>query len=291
MFKVWFFKWVLVGNSYEFSFTNLGEESGATEIVPKTTDNLEKRLGKVTKSGVIASFIAVLLGIPPLFMTDILPFFVFALWACFLPVGIYFFMGNLLPVSADGYRNDGAVLYGLKHKDAESQVTINLLKIHSELYNGKTPSQISEDLYFNLPQIQEDNPYFSVLLNARYVFYLDKGDYDNAKKITERLLSLVKYMPKQVKYFIIADALYNACTFYFNENKAENYLSEIESFLNKVNNATNIRIKLAYILFVSHKKDLLEDFYNQGIKEASKCQLKGLGLFEEKLLNNLKQNF
>ena len=43
-------------------------------------------------------------------------------------------------------------------------------------------SEIDESYYFDLPQLCEEHPYFIQLLTLRYSYYLDKGDYENAKK-------------------------------------------------------------------------------------------------------------
>ena len=88
-----------------------------------------------------------------------------------------------------------------------------------------------------------------------------------------------------------ADALYNACTFDFDESKADDLTYEIEKYLNSNNNLTNVRIKLAYILFVKGEREFFDDFYKKGIKEASRCQIKGLANYETKLLNEIKEKY
>ena len=64
----------------------------------------------------------------------------------------------------------------------------------------------------------------------------------------------------------------------------------LEKYLNNVNTATNVRAKLAYILNVQGEKELVDMFYDKGVREANKCQIKGLGLYEKKLLDNLINN-
>lgn len=206
-----------------------------------------------------------------------------------LPVGAYFLFGNALPSSENGVRNDGAVLYGLSKNDDETKVVINLMAIQSELYKGKTFAEIDEKLYFDLPQLPEDNPNFIVLLSYRYNFYLDSGDFDNATKTTLRLLSLEEYMPKYFAQIVKIDALYNACTFDFNADKADELMYEVEKYLNKTNDATCVRVKLAYILNINGEKEFAEDFYKKGLREANKSKLKGLKVFESKLLEQLKE--
>ena len=168
---------------------------------------------------------------------------------------------------------------------------MNLLVIQSELFNGKTPSEVDEKLYFDLPQLPEDNPSFAMLLSAKYAYYLDKEDYDNAKKTTDRMMSIIDYMPKYFEYVIKTYALYNACAFDFDEEKADDLMYELEKYLNNVNTATTVRAKTAYLLYVKREKEALDIFYKKGVKEADRCLIKGLGVFERKLFEKMKKDF
>ena len=150
--NVWFFNWKKVGGKLKFKLVMFGDEAGYTEMIPTTTENLKKRYASMTRGGLIASFVIMLLGIPPLFMA-FLPVWVYVLWVMFLPIGAYYFFGNFLPVSSFGIKNDGAVLSSMKKEDDSALVTLNLLTIQAELYNGKTPSEIDESLYFDLPRL------------------------------------------------------------------------------------------------------------------------------------------
>ena len=286
---VWFFNWRRVKKKIKFSLVMIGEEAGYTDMIPTSTENVDKGLKKMTLGGIIASGIFMVIGIVPFFISA-LPVWVFCIWSMFLPIGAYFFFTALLPSSSGGVRNDGAVLYGLKKMDDTAKVTVNLLKIQAELYNGKTPSEIDENLYFDLPQLPEDDVNFSMLLNARYLFYLDKNDFENAKKTTDRLNSILEYMPKDYRVVVKTDALYNACTFDFNEDTADDLMYELEKYLNNVNTATTVRAKLAYIIYVKKETDDLDMFFKKGFREADRCQLKGIGALERKLFENMKKD-
>lgn len=287
---VWFFKWAKVKNKIKFSFVMLSDSVGNTETVPTRTDNLKKRFLRVTSAGVKANFVLMLLGVVPFFIPDI-DFRVLCILAMFLPIGAYCFFGNALPVGSAGIKNDGAMCYSLKKNDDDAKTVLRMLEIHAELYNGKTFGEIDESKYFDLPQLAEDDVNFTFLLNLRYNYYLDKNDTDNAKKVSERLLSLIDYMPKDVANVVKADLLYNACTFDYNEDRADELVYELEKYLNKVNTVANVRIKLAYILYVKHEKEQLEVFYKKAVREANRNPVKGYGLFEKKLLSVMKQDF
>lgn len=285
-FCVWFFRWSRINGEIIFDFVWLGEEAGSTQMVSKNSDNLAKRYGRMTVGGLIFTFIAMIIGIIPLFLYG-LPLWLFVFWAMFLPIGAYVFFGNALPMENGGVDNDGGVILGLKKNCDSSKVAVNLLAIQSELYNGKTPAEIDENLYFDLPQLPEDDLNFILLLSARYYYYLDKEDYENAKKVSDRAVSLLDYMPKSVVYAIKADALYNSCTFDFNEEVADDLAYELERYLNSINNATNLRVKLSYVKNIKKDQEIVENFYKKGVKEAKKCPIKGLSMLEIKLLDKL----
>ncbi len=287
---VWFFKWYKYGGKIKFAFTMFGEEAGYTEMIPTHSENLSNRLKKMTIAGPMASLVIAIIGVFAFFIPN-LSVWLFCILAMFLPVGAYSFFASILPASSYGTRNDGGVLYGLKRNDDVSKVTLSLLSIEAQLYQGKTPAQVDEKLYFDLPQLPEDDLNFIMLLNSRYLYYLDKEDFDNAKKVTERLLGLVEDATKTLRAPILANALYNACTFDFDEDLADDIVYEIEKYLNSVNSVTNLRAKLAYLLYVKGEKELIDMFYAKGLKEAEKSQIKGLSIFEKKLFDKIKNDF
>ncbi len=288
--QVLFFKWEKIGEKICFSFANMKYEAGYTEMIPTHTENTASRYKKMSLAGPFASLVFSLVGIAPFFING-LSMELFLLWSIFLPMGLYFHFGSVLPTSSYGVRNDGGVAYGLRVLDDVSRVTVALLNVQAEAYNGKTPAEIDKKYYFDLPQLPEDNPVFAMLLNAQFNYYLDLGDYENAKKTLARLNALEEYMPKHFIQVVKTDILYSYCTFDFDEEKADDVAYEIEKYLNNVNTATTVRVKLAYLLYVRREKDALDKFYKKATKEADKAQIKGYGAFEKKLLEKMKLDF
>ncbi len=285
--SVLFFKWTKVKNRVKFSFSGIGNQIGYTEMVSKTSDNLKKRFSRMTLGGIYFSIIPLIIGIVPIFLT-FLPLWAYSLWVMLTPVALFSILDNGLAQVSDGVRNDGAIVKELKMDTDASKVLVNINTIQAEMYQGKTPSQVDESLYFDLPQLPEDDLLFFLLLNARYNYYLDKGDFDNAKKTIQRMLLLEEYVPKEYMLVAKADALYNACTFNLNEELADDLTYELEKYLNKVNNLTNLRIKLAYILFIKGEKDSFDIFYNKALKEVRRGQIKGYNKYELKLIDKMK---
>lgn len=289
-FSVWFFMWHKVGKKTVFDFTLPIEAAGHTEMTPVSTENLNVRLKKMTACALWCTFFVMLIGIVPLCIPS-LPLWAYAITAMFLPTGAGTFFYNALPISTDGVKNDGALVYSLKKNDDTAKVVTALLSVQAELYAGKTPSEIDEKYYFDVPQLAEDDMNFALLLNARYNYYLDKGDYENAKKTTERLLSIEEYLPKSVASVIKVDALYNACTFDFNEERADDLTYELEKYLNSVNTATTVRVKAAYLFYVKKDYSAIENFYKKGLRETKRTLLSGYGKFERALLDKIKADY
>ena len=286
---VWFFRWYKVREKISFSFVALKEQAGYTEMFPKGKENLAKRYNKMTLGGLIASLVCMLIGIIPLCLTAYLPLVAYSFTAMMLPVGAYYFFGNALPVVSGGARNDGAVVLEYVKKENSVKVLEGLLSIQADLYLGKTPSEIDEKYYFDLPQLPEDDLYFIQLLRARYDYYLDKGDVENAIKTTNRLLELDEYMPKYYLNIIKTDALYNACTLVKDEEKADDLMYELEKFLS-INNLISMRAKTAYLVYIKEELDDVDSFIEKWQEEAEKSVFEGEELFNKKLLENLKNH-
>ena len=288
--SVWFFKWTRVKKRMRFDFTLIGEEAGYTESVPVGTDNIEKRYRKTVLGGVKASFIALLMGIGVMFTVGRVPYQLYCVFSMLLPISAYFFFGNILPMVNGGEKNDGAVYFGLKKNDISTQVMLSLLKVQAELMSGKTFCEIDEKLYFDLPQLPEDDLNFIRLLNARYNYYLDKEDFENAKKTADRLYGLIDDLPKNHRLVVMSDVLYNCCTFDYNEDLADDLMSDVEKYLNAVNTATNVRIKLAYLLYVKKSSEYAREIYDWGVKLSKRTPINGIGVFENKLLSKIEKD-
>lgn len=289
---IWCLNWKRVKKKIKFSFVMFGDESGYTEMIPTTTENLANSYKKLSSGGYKASFVLMLLGLVPFVITLILQtqwinIWIYSIWTMLLPIGAYYYFGNVLPTATNGIKNDGAIVYHIKKQTDEIKVSLNLLSIQAQLYNGKTPSEIDKSFYFDLPQLPEDNFVFAMLLNARYYYYLDLGDKENLLSVSERINSILDYMPKSLRYPFMTDLLYNACAIEKNEEVADDLMYELEKYLNKNNTATNVRAKMAYLLYVKGETAPFEMFYKKGVKEANRCQIKGLGTLEKKLFDQM----
>ncbi|MDY6367917.1 MAG: hypothetical protein SPL13_05345, partial [Clostridia bacterium] len=133
---IWFFKWTRINKKMRFDFTLIGEEAGYTEGVPMGVDNMEKRYKGTAWGGIIASLIALLLGVGLMFTVGKVDVKVYCVLSMMLPVSAYYLFGNALPMINGGAKNDGAVIICINKKDDSSKVTIALLKAQARLFEG-----------------------------------------------------------------------------------------------------------------------------------------------------------
>lgn len=287
---IWFFKWTKENGKIRFDFCWLGEEAGYTEMVPTSKENVRVKFLRMTEAGIIVSMCMAIVSILPVALVNYLPIEWYAILSMFLPISTYFYLGNALPMSSEGVKNDGATARTLRKNNDECKVMANILSIHAELFNGKTPREIDEGLYFDLPQLPEDSLQFLTLLDARYAYYMDKEDVENALKVSERLEGLLEYAPKYFKQPIQVNLLYNACVLKPDFDKADEIMYDVDKYINSVNSAENVRVKIAYLVNVLKETDGLEMFFDKAKREQSKMALSGLAKYEEKLVEKIKQS-
>ena len=96
-----------------------------------------------------------------------------------------------------GVKTDALVARGLKRGEPAEMTMLNVMRIHGGLQEGKTFSQLPEEWYFSAPQLPVDEPMYVAILDARYSYYLEKEEYENAFDCLKRVkrLSLCQSIP------------------------------------------------------------------------------------------------
>ncbi len=288
--KIFFLLFTVKKGRVSFDFTSPFGEAGATELIPFRRENMAKRLKKMTLGGIVASGVLCAVGVAFAFLYYVLPLNGYCVLSAFLPVSAYLFLDSVLPMINEGMPNDGATVRLINKKDPSMTVKLSVLEIQSEMLNGKSPAEIDENLFFDLPQIREDDFNFLTLTYYRYLFYLDKEDYENAKKAIERLFGLREYAPAYVKNIFLSEALYASCTFDFNEDRADALMYELDKYLNGINDTLSVRAKLAYLMYIRHENEYAEEFICRGESEADKLTVEGQAILERKLFEKFKKD-
>lgn len=178
-----------------------------TQILPKCGGNMQARAKRYTLGGLVFSgvfLIAVLLAAA---LCSCFGNAQYLLWGI-IPYAGYLFLLNLLPCEYASGKTDMLVYIGLK-KDASAEKTmVSAMEIQGELYGGKSFSEIDEALYFDIPQLPEDEPLFAVTLDLRYRYYLEKGENEKAADCLNRLAQAQAYLPDAEVEKLAAELVY-----------------------------------------------------------------------------------
>lgn len=265
-----------------------GSLAGATQMLPAGRENLYEKF-LVTVCGGPAFSLLFLAGcIVAMVFYQSLHFAVYAFICTAMPYAFHILFYNVLPFKDDNLDTDGAMIRGLLCREPSYQTAVNVLAIEGYMYQGSTPSEIDKSLYFGLPQLPEDDLNFIILTNYRLMYFLDSGNEGEAVKASDRLESLLEYVPDLYRKEIGADILYCTCALKRDAEKARTLYPPLRQFLLGENTLRTRRISAAYELYVNEdkRKALLE--LNAAEQKAETCTVIGERKFEQKLLASIR---
>ena len=257
---------------------------GSCEFINKKEKNIKGRFTALTAGGIIFSFIMMLVYLAlNVFLKNANPY-IYVFISTGLIISLYIFLSVLLPAQIKGTHTDGAIIYGLTKNKDYTTVLLSLLKIQTELYSGKSPSQIDRELYFNVPLLSDDHISMLKLYFLRQMYYLDNADYISVAKTNQRLLyfndamSVEEY--NQLQLNIVFDLIKSQ-----DYKKAKSIFDSIKEELK--DNLTVCRIKAYYFYYVLEDKKTATEYIEKS-KEFKQDNLKGIVIMENNLINNLK---
>ncbi|MBP5242289.1 MAG: hypothetical protein J6Z36_01185 [Clostridia bacterium] len=206
------------------------------------------------------------------------------LWATLgmtLPYNLYIFLLNLLPWTSDEGDFDGAVIFGLLKNDVSQQVATNILVIQGKLFCGHAPAEIEKSLFFDVPQLPEDESHFSMLQYLRYCYYADGGDKAQAIKAITRLEDCTEYISPVFLPTVYAELTYVYTCLNVNEELAERYMNRLQQ-AKKTESSEFYRALFAYgkMFGVADWCDEAKKKMPAAIQEE---ELAGMAKFQEKL--------
>lgn len=160
---------------------------GSCELVSVKEGKYRKRYIWLTAGGLLLSLLSFGAYLTLNLMLKGANPYIYAFFSLGLIISLHIFLSALLPWETGGTLTDGALFLGLIKKSDTAIVMLALLSIQSQLASGKTPSEIEENLYFKLPVVPDGGAASVSLFAMRYLYYLDKGDYEKAAKVSERI--------------------------------------------------------------------------------------------------------
>lgn len=257
--------------------------SDQTQTLPKRGGNMQNRAEWYTLGGLIfgGAFLLILFVLALVFTG--IGNTKYLLWGM-IPYTAYLFFLNLLPLHYPTGKTDTLVYKGIvKGYDAEKTM-LSAMEIFGQLYEGKSFCEIDRELYFDLPQLCEDEPMFSVILDLRYRYYLEKGDLQNAADCLNRLAYAQAYLPIEECEKIGAELVYFH-SIHGNITDANECAKTCEKYLQE-NNVLAKRALLAFSVSAG-KTEAIEALLKQAEEALQKERLSGIRKSERILLDRL----
>ncbi len=255
-------------------------EDDQTQVLPKSSGNMLQRTMEYTLGGLIFGgifFIAVLILAIILMLIGKTNYFVLGV----VPYMAYLEALNLLPVEYGSGKTDMLVYAGLKNGHDAEKVMLSAMEIQGKLYEGNSFSEIDERLYFDLPQLCEDEPLFAVILELRYRYYLEKDEMQKAADCLNRLVNAQAYLPS-LEITKIATELVYMHSLTGNVDLAQESSKYCEEYLRGETADAKRALaafsavngdKEAVEILVTQAYDILENEYVAGIKKSEKLLL------------------
>jgi hypothetical protein len=254
-----------------------------TQAVPKTGGDMKGRaslyaLGGLIFSGVFLAFIA---GVSILMAClGNASYILFGI----LPYASYLFFLNLLPLEYTSGKTDVLVYKGIKKNYDAECCMVSVMEIHGRLYEGKSFAEIDEKYYFDIPQLCEDEPLYSAILDLRYRYYMEKGEFEKAADCLNRLALNEDYLPFQELEKVAAELVYMHALNGDLESAEKNYAA-CQEFL-KGESVTAKRILAAYAQAFG-KTEAVTPLLQQADEALKKERIAGVQKFEKILLSRI----
>lgn len=178
-----------------------------TQTIPKMGGNMQKRAAKYTLGGLVVSGVAVVLLLVSAILCAVLWQPQFVLWGA-LPYSLYLFLLNVMPLEYASGKTDMLVYVGIKNNAPAEKNMLAAMEIQGNLYAGKSFAELDESLYYDLPQLAEDEPLYAIMLDLRYRYHLEKGERERAADCLNRLALSQEYLPYEQVQQIAVELTY-----------------------------------------------------------------------------------
>jgi hypothetical protein len=251
------------------------EEAGECLMYPSDDKDIRKKFMCYSAGGVILQLVyfVIALALVLIFQNHIL-------WATLgmtLPYCLYMILLNALPFNSGMGASDGEIFFGLLRRDPSEETLVNIFTVQGYLAQGYTPSEAPEELYFDLPQLPEDDGNFALLQLWRYYYYLDKGEFKKAQNALCRVEDCTEYIPEGYLPTIYAELTYVYCILKPDKESAEMYYSKMQQYGRGVS-PQGYRASVAFVRLQGESAQA---------EEKVEEELSGMRKLEERLLAKL----
>ena len=178
-----------------------------TQAIPKSGGDMRHRATLLTVGGLIFSGIFLLALLTTAILFTCLGDTNYLLWSA-VPYPAYLFLLNVMPLEYASGKTDALVLQGIRKGYPEEKAMLAAMQIQGELYAGKTFGEIDERLYYDVPQLCEEQPLYAVTLNLRYRYHIQRDEYDKAADCLNRLAVSQAYLLDSEVQTLAAELVY-----------------------------------------------------------------------------------
>ncbi len=276
-----------VNGRLKLSFFLNSKFFGMCEMYPFDGSKATKAFAFMAAGGPIGSFAA--LGVSVLFLAlvPVVGYYASIILGIASPVLFAVFFENTFPLTANGAKTDGAQLIDMVNKTPSAQVLAAVLTVQALYAEGLSPAECPKELLADLPQLQEDDPSYLFLLNARYLCALDGGDVHALRDADMRIRDILPYIPDVYAEQLSCDMFYDSLFVCPDNAFVKANTDAVFKLLEKEERITAARIR-GYYYLRSGKLDSALAEIEIGRSNAFKHPLGGIAKMELKLLDELE---
>ncbi len=250
-----------------------------TQMLPKRGGNMRARAKAYTLGGLLFSGVFLALS-----LTVSVAFNNFVAWGS-LPYAAYLFLLNLPPFEYASGKTDALVLRGIRKGYDGEKCMLAAMEIQGQLYEGRAFGEIEKSLYFDLPQLSEEEPLYAILLDLRYRYYLDIEDRTGAADCLNRLAHAQAYLPDSEIEKLAGELVY-LHSLRGDIESAEESGKLCQSYL--AGNSVSAKRILAAFSLAAGKTEAVEPLKAQAAVALQAERIIGVKKLEEKLLERIK---
>ncbi len=256
-----------------------------TQMLPKRGGNMQSRARKYTLGGLFVGGAFLFLLLAGAIVCSCVGKTNYLLWGA-VPNAAYLFLLNVAPFEYASGKTDALVARGIRKGYDGEKCMLAAMEIQGQLFEGKRFCEIDKSLYFDLPQLCEDEPLYAILLDLRYRYYLDVDDFDGAADSLNRLVAAEEYFSEAETQKVAAELVYMHAVG-GDLQRAEESGKLCQAFLKSQTLAAK-RILAAYS-FAAGKAEEGEALLAQAEELLSTERILGVRKLEESLLSRIKK--
>lgn len=254
-----------------------------TQVIPKSGGNMQKRALQYTIGGLALSLALLFLAFSAAFACMCFGNTSYILWGS-VPYAAYLFALNALPLEYASGKTDMLVYKGIKKGFAAEKTMLAAMEIQGRLYAGESYSEVEESLYYDLPQLCEDEPLYAVILDLRYRYHLEKEEMEKAAGCLNRLAISQAYLSDEELEKIAGELTYMHALNGDIERADESAKLCMDYLQSEQTAAKRI---LATYAALRGQKESAETLVEQAKQALGKEWIAGNRKFEEKLLSRI----